>query len=179
MGGMLSHSVALVNAILMLHADAPLTVAEIAKASGLKYTPAESALGTLEKRGLVLRMSRLDQDVFEVNRDDPHYPMAYGMALVDAVPAAALKANGVYAAFAYGSLARPGGGTANSDLDLLLVGDIKDRSVLMDELMGLGVRLHRRIDPFVLSPEQFERARAQADPQVAAALSGVRIMGSV
>ena len=69
---MLSRSVALVNTVVMLHPDTPLTVGQIARASGLKYTPAESALATLEKRGLVRRVTRANQDAFEPNRDNPH-----------------------------------------------------------------------------------------------------------
>ncbi|MHB8400011.1 MAG: hypothetical protein ACYDCI_13945, partial [Candidatus Limnocylindrales bacterium] len=76
-------------------------------------------------------------------------------------------------------LARPGGGTASSDLDLLIVGDVKDRDALIDRFSQMGARLSRTIDPFILSPEQLERARHDHDEHVESALAGVRIMGAV
>lgn len=177
--GLFSQSVARVNTAVMLHAEAPLTVAQIARASGLKYTPAASAVATLEKRGLVRRVRKTGQDMFEPNRDDPHYPMAYGSALVDLPLAEALRDQRVYAVFAYGSLATPGAGTINSDLDLMIVGDIRDRDTLAERMADLGVRLGRTIDPFILAPEELEGARREHDGHVDSALAGVRIMGAV
>ena len=175
---MLSRSVALVNTVVMLHPDTPLTVGQIARAAGLKYTPAESALATLEKRGLVRRVARANQDAFEPNRDDPHYPAAYLTALVDLPIVEALRGERVYVVFAYGSLARPGGGSAHSDLDLLIVGDIKDRASLVDRLARVGASLGRAIDPFVLDPIRFEQAKRKHDAHVESALAGVRILGA-
>jgi len=40
-------------------------------------------------------------------------------------------------------------------------------------------RFNRVIDAFILSPEQFERAKGQQDPHLASALAGIRIMGSL
>ena len=168
-----------VNVVLMLHSDTPLTVAEIARAAQLKYTPAASAISTLEKRGLALRMRRAGQDVFGPNRDDLHYPMAYGVALVDLPLAEALRGQSPYVAYAYGSLSRPGGGTPASDLDILVVADVRDRLGLIANLAEVGDRLGRSIDPFILDPEQFEAARAAHDPHVESALAGVRVFGSI
>jgi predicted nucleotidyltransferase len=176
---MLSRSVARVNSVLMLHPEVPLTTADVARASELKYTPAASAVATLERRGLIRRVRRLGQDAFEPNRDDPHYPMAYGTALVDLSLADALRGEHVQAVFAYGSLALAGGGTASSDLDLLIVGDIADRDALVERLAVLGARIGRSIDPFILTPEQFDQATREHDAHVESALAGVRIMGAV
>lgn len=175
---MLSRSVALVNAVVMLHPDTPLTVAQIARAANLKYTPAESALATLEKRGIVRRVARANQDTFEPNRNNPHYPAAYLTALVDLPIREALRGERVYTVFAYGSLAHPGGGTASSDLDLLIVGDIKDRASLVSRLATVGSRLGRAIDPFILDPVRFEQAKRKHDAHVESALAGVRILGT-
>jgi hypothetical protein len=176
---MLPRSVARVNSVLMLHPEVPLSVAEVAHASELKYTPALSALETLERRGLVRRIRRLGQDTFEPNRDDPHYPMAYGTALVDLPLAEAVHGEHVQAVFAYGSLARPGGGNVGSDLDLLLVGDIEDRDALIERLAVLGARIGRAIDPFILTPEQFDQSVRENNPHVESALAGIRILGTV
>jgi predicted nucleotidyltransferase len=104
--------------------------------------------------------------------------MAYGTALVDLPIEEAIRGQRVMTAFVYGSLATPGGGTRSSDLDLLLVGDIKDRGRLMDGLVAVGSRLSRNIDPFILTPEQFDRAKRRRDQHVASALAGVRLFGA-
>ncbi len=163
----------------MLSADTPLPVAEIARAAGVAYTPTASAVATLEKRGLVRRTRRAGRDEFEPDTQSTHYPMAYATALVDLPLTDALRGHHIYGIFAYGSLARPGGGTRSSDLDLLIVGDIKDRAALSERLAEVGNRLHRIIDPFILTPEQFERAKEEHDLHVASALAGVRVMGSL
>lgn len=176
---MLSRTVARVNSVLMLHADTPLAAADIARAAEVSYTPAVSALATLEKRGLALRTRRAGHDEFEPDKRSAHYPMAYATALVDLPLADALRGQRVYVVYAYGSLAQPGGGSRTSDLDLLIVGDVKDRASMVEQLTAVGTRLNRVIDPLVLSPEQFERAKRQQDEHVASALAGVRIMGSL
>jgi predicted nucleotidyltransferase len=104
--------------------------------------------------------------------------MAYASALVDLPVLEAVRGQRVYAIYAYGSLAQPGGGTRQSDLDLMIVGDIKNRLTVTERLNEIGQRLHRAIDPFYVSPEQFESSKERGDPQVASALAGVRIMGS-
>ena len=75
--------------------------------------------------------------------------------------------------------ATPAGGNASSDLDLFIVGDIDDPDALTDRLSEIGARIGRAIDPFMLTPEQFDRAIRQHDPHVQSALAGVRIMGTV
>ena len=176
---MLSDSVARVNTVLMLHADVPLPVAVIARAAGLRYTPAASALATLEKRGLVVRSQRAGQDEFGPNRESAYYPMALGMALVDLPLDEALRGCSASAVYAYGSMAEPGRATRGSDLDLLIVGDVRDRDALVERLVEVGRRLGRAVDAFILTPEQFEDARRRHDPHVAAALAGVRLRGRV
>lgn len=175
---LLPRTVALVNTVLMLSADIPLPAAGIARAAGVSYTPAMSALTTLEKRGLVRRTRRAGRDEFEPDKQSLHYPMAYASALVDLPLASALRGQHVYGVYAYGSLAQPGGGTRSSDLDLLIVGDVKDRAAMSERLTTIGERLNRVIDPFILTPEQFERATQRRDPHVASALAGVRVLGT-
>ena len=163
----------------MLHADTPLAAADIARAAEVAYTPAISALATLEKRGLARRTRRAGHDEFEPDMRSPHYPMAYATALVDLPIGEALRGQSVYAVYAYGSLAQPGGGSRSSDLDLFIVGDVKDRASMIERLTAVGTRLNRVIDAFIVSPEQFERAKVQQDLHVASALAGVRIMGNL
>lgn len=178
-GIVFARTVARINSVLMLHADTPLVAADIARAAGVAYTPAVSALATLEKRGLALRTHKAGHDEFEPDKRSAYYPMAYATALVDLPLGEALRGQRVYGVYAYGSLAQPGGGSPTSDLDLLVVGDIKDRAGLMKYLGAVGTRFNRVIDAFILSPEQFEHAKEQQDQHVASALAGVRIMGNL
>ena len=176
---MFPRTVARVNSAVMLSADTPLSVAEVAKAADVAYTPAASALATLEKRGLVRRLRRAGRDVFEPDHTSVYYPMAYGTALVDLPVHDAVRGQRIYLVMAYGSLASPGGGTESSDLDLFIVGDVRDRSALTQRLAEVGGRLHRTIDPFILTPEAFELAKETGDLHVASAMQGVRLMGSI
>jgi hypothetical protein len=163
----------------MLSADVPLPAADIARAAGVSYTPAVSALTTLEKRGLVRRTRRAGRDEFEPDKQSVYYPMAYATALVDLPLADAFRGQRVYGVYAYGSMAQPGGGTRSSDLDLLIVGDVKDRAALSQRLGTVGQRLNRVIDPMILTPGQFERGKQRRDRHVVSALGGIRLMGSV
>jgi hypothetical protein len=175
----LPESVAKVNSVLMLHADTPLSVAAIARAAGLRYTPAASALATLEKRGIAVRSRRAGQEELGPNRDSVYYPMALGLALVDMPLDEALRGCSVDAVYAYGSITEPGRATRQSDLDLLVVGDVPDRDALVLRLAEVGTTLGRAIDAYVLTAEQLESARAGRDAHVAAALAGVRLRGRV
>lgn len=163
----------------MLRPDTPLAAAVLARAAEVAYTPARSALGTLEKRTIVRRVQRGGRDAFEPDRKGLYYPMAYLTALVDLPLAHALHAERVHLIVAYGSLSTPGGGTPRSDLDLLIVGDIRDRAGVVERLDEVGVRLQRRIDPFILTPEAFETARRSGDMHVASAVQGVRLLGDL
>ena len=175
----LPKTVARVNSVVMLSAETPLPAAGIARAASVAYTPTVSALRTLEKRGLVRRISRAGRDEFEPDRHSVYYPMAYATALVDLPLGEALRGQRVYAVYAYGSLAQPGGGSPESDLDLMIVGDIKNRPLLVEKLGKVGGQIGRVIDAFMLTPEQFELARGRQDRHVTSALAGVRLRGQV
>lgn len=179
---MLAKSVAAVNSVLMLHADVPLPAAKIAKAAGEAYAPVRSALGTLEKRGLVVRSSRAGQDEFAPSLESPYYPAAYLTALVDLpIEAAIGRATPLSSVYAYGSLARPRGGTRTSDLDLLIVTRVRSdeaRGQMRHDLsIGLGSRLHRAIDAWILSPREVGELQERKDPHLLEAMAGVRLRG--
>jgi hypothetical protein len=180
---MLARSVAAVNSLLMLHADVPLPLASVAQLVGQPYAVTASALKTLEKRGLVVRSTRAGQDEFGPNRESPYYPMAYSLALVDLPVAEPLHEQKIYAAYAYGSLSRPGGGSPGSDLDLMLVVAFRDEvaraAVASDLALFLSGRLHRPIDPWILAPKEAEDLLRDQDPHLVEALKGVRIMGGL
>jgi predicted nucleotidyltransferase len=180
---MLARSLAAVNSLLMLHADVPLPLAKLAQLTEQPYAVTASALKTLEKRGLVVRTTRAGQDEFAPNRQSTYYPVAYLLALVDLPISHPLAGHKVYAAYAYGSLSRPGGGHPGSDLDLLLVLRFREeeaRETMASQLaVYLNGRLHRPIDPWVLTLREAENLIRQQDPHIVEALKGVRIMGGL
>ena len=174
---MLPRSLARVNTVMMLHSAAPLALADIARSAGLAYTPAESALATLVGRGLVASVNRAGRERYGPNADSPYYPMAYLTALVDLPLAGAFGDERISVAYAYGPLARPGGAVKGIELDLLLVGEIRDVPALLTRLALMGARLGRAVVPFVLTDAELERAMRRGDGHVAAALAGVRLLG--
>ena len=138
----------------MLHADSPLPLAEIARAAGVPYVVAQSAIRTLERRGMVIRQSRAGRDEFGPNATSTYYPMAHAVALVDLPIDGAVKGHHVAAVFAYGSLAVPGGGSRRSDIDLLVVGDVPDPAGLRAAMADVGARYGRAVDLLIITPEE-------------------------
>lgn len=176
---MLPPSVARTNSIVMLHAQLPLRASTISRLAGERSrTATASALRTLEKRGIVRRARRVDHDVFEPNTESPYYPMAYQTALVDLPVRDALKADRPFAAYVFGSMAEAGASTADSDLDLLVIGRMRDKKRANARLQELGERLGRRIDAWFLTPEEARALDKRADQHLRQGLAGVRILGS-
>lgn len=65
-------------------------------------------------------------------------------------------------AFVYGSVAKQTD-TAQSDIDLMLVGEQLRLSDVLDLLIPLETELGRKINPACYTPAEFERRRAEAD----------------
>jgi len=176
---MLPPSVARTNSIVMLHAQLPLRASAISRLAGERSRAATaSALNTLEKRGVVRRSRRVDHDVFEPNRESLYFPMAYETALVDLPIGPALKGDRAFAVYVYGSMAHAGTATPSSDLDLLVIGRIRDSKRTNARLQELGERLGRSIDTWFLTPEEARAFAERDDPHLRRALDGVRIHGS-
>lgn len=163
----------------MLHARLPLRVSELARASDLSRQVVTSALATLEKRGIARRSRAGDHDVFAPDLESPYFPAAYLTALVDLPLRASLAGQHLVAAYVFGSMATPGAATHGSDIDLLIVGDFENKADVRAAVSVVGERLERRVDAFLLSPEEVESSRRSGDMRVAAALGGVRLFGQV
>ena len=176
---MFALNVGRVNTAVMLHARSGLRLAELAKAADLPRQIVASALSTLEKKGIVRRSRVGDHDVFSADTRSPYFLAAYLTAIVDLPVAAALGSRRALACYLYGSLATPGTARAVSDVDLLVVGDFRDKADVREALSPIGERLERRIDAFVLTPEQLDEGIRSDDAHIRAALAGVRIFGQV
>lgn len=172
-------SVARTNGILMLHAQVPLRASVISRLAGERSrTATASALRTLEKRGIVARTRRVDHDVFQPNRDSLYFPTAYETALVDLPIGPALKEDRVFAVFVYGSMARSGSATPESDLDVLVIGRVKDPKRTNARLQEVGERLGRQIDAWFMTPDEARALDENGDLHFRQALDGVRILGA-
>jgi len=174
---MLSRTVAKVASTLYLHAESPLRLSQISRASGLPHQMAAAALQTLEKRGLVSRIAKDGYDAFEANRNSRYFIPAYLTALADLPLDEALRSQRVMSVYVYGSMATPDLATSQSDIDLLIVGDVKNKDILRESLNVIGDHLGRQIDPLILTPEEVGQAQAREDSHLTAALAGINIRG--
>ncbi len=179
---MFPKSLAAVNSVVMLHAHAPLQIGTIASLAGVTRPVALSAIGTLEKRGLVTRSRRLKHDEIAPNAKSLYYPAAYHTALIDIPIDAVLAPCRWMAVFVYGSMARAGGGRRDSDVDLLIVGRFPDAEAqrkLQLDLVDLGMKGYgRRFDALMVSPEAARAGLESNDPHMVHAIKeGVLIRG--
>ncbi len=85
-----------------------------------------------------------------------------------------LGSDGVHLAFVFGSLA-DGGAKGDSDIDLLVVGDIGLRETVR-RLENAQERLGREINPVVWTRHEFEGRRTTGDHFLTRVLSGARLM---
>lgn len=179
---MFPRSLAAVNSIIMLHAGVPLPVGTVASLAGVSRPVALSAVGTLEKRGLVLRSRRLRHDEVAPNTHSLYYPAAYYTALVDMPIDATIDSVRWFAVFVYGSMSKPGSAQTQSDIDLLIIARIglpRAGKRLQIDLADLGTRTFgRAIDALIITPERARKSLDSGDPHMVNAIErGVRIRG--
>jgi len=86
----------------------------------------------------------------------------------------ALESDCIRCAFVFGSVAN-GTATAESDIDLMVIGDIGLRKVSA-LLSGLSSRMGREINPHVMSPAEFNRRIHDKDHFLTSVLASPRIL---
>jgi predicted nucleotidyltransferase len=122
---LLAPSVARTNVVLYLNSGPPFSPIEVARAAGIDRSAAQSALSTLERRGLARSHDVNGTRVWEPIRGTAAADVAHHAALVDLPWEACLRRDGlehaVHAIFAHGSAAR-GELQRGSDIDLLVIG---------------------------------------------------------
>lgn len=69
---------------------------------------------------------------------------------------------GITAAFVFGSMAK-GTHHADSDVDLMVVGENLDYADLYPALMNAELKLHRKVEPLFMSPDDWKRKRGEKD----------------
>jgi predicted nucleotidyltransferase len=152
---------------------------ELVDAVGARLYTVQRDLARLERAGLVVRTPRGNRVYYQANRHHPAFEdlkrvIVKTTGLGDALRhALAPLADRVQVAFVYGSWAR-GEETADSDLDLLLVGDLKLREV--STVLGPVARqLGREFNPLVYSAAELRRKAQENHPFVSDVLQGAKI----
>jgi predicted nucleotidyltransferase len=118
----------------------------------------------LYKLNLVLKKRDGNRLYYRANRQHPifsdiHALVVKTVGLLDVLKDALVGEKAIRAAFIFGSFAE-GSEKADSDIDLLVIGEIGLRS-LSRLLQGLTEELGREINPYVLVPEEFSLRKSE------------------
>jgi predicted nucleotidyltransferase len=152
---------------------------ELVEITGTGLYTVQRELARLEKVGLLIRAPHGNRVYYQANRRHPAFEdlkrvVLKTMGLGDALrQALAPLAGRLCLAWIYGSFAR-GEETAESDIDLLLVGDLKLREVA--SLLGpIGQELGRELNPVVYPPEEFKSKAKEGHHFIRAVLKSDKI----
>ena len=156
--------------------DRAFHLSELRRLTGLGSASLQRELNRLVEAGLVQseRVGNLRR--FQANPQSPVYNELIGLtrktiglepllreALLPLVPR--LKA-----AWIFGSVAKQTD-TAQSDIDVMLIGENLPLGDILEHLLPLEAQLGRKINPTCYTPAEFERRRAEADSFVNRILS--------
>ena len=164
--------------LLLLRPDEALHGREIARRTGLAAGTITRELTRLAEVGLLKREKRGNQQLYSADTSGPIFAelasilrKTSGMAdvLVQALAPVAPK---LRLAFVFGSVAQ-GRETAGSDIDLMLIGNIRFREVV-ELLFPVQTTLGREVNPKVYSAEEFSD-KAPVEPFLADVLAKPKI----
>jgi predicted nucleotidyltransferase len=122
----------------------------------------ERELTKLEQSGLVTVERIGNQKHYRANQQAPIFEELRGLVEKTVGLAGPIKqffepyANTIESAFVYGSVAK-GDDTANSDIDLMVIGQNLNYSDLYTAAQNVECKLRRRVHPLFLSPEDWHR----------------------
>ena len=138
-------------------ADEELHVRELQRRSGLNDSTIRQELRKLVRLDLVKGRKDSNRVYYTANRSNPLYPELRSLVLktiglVD-ILRAVLQDDGIQMAFVFGSIAE-GKETADSDVDLFIVGNLGLRTV-SKLLSGSSRKIGREINPHVMIAKEF------------------------
>lgn len=169
-----------VLSLLLLNPERRLHVREIARLTGTTAGTLNKELRRLQEAGL-LESERVGNQVrYSANRGHPIYPELAGIlrksvGLADVlIEALAPLADRIEAAFVFGSMAR-GTESADSDIDLLIVGAVEFGSVV-DALQAAQQLLARDINPKVYSLREWRSMLRSGDSFAVEVMARPRIL---
>ena len=149
---------------------------ELRRLTGLGSASLQRELNRLAAAGLVDVQAVGNLRCFQANPNSPVYAelVALTRKTLGTVPVLreALQAllPSLQSAWVYGSVAKQTD-TAQSDIDVMLVGEGLQLSQVLSALEPAEAQLGRKINPSCYSPQEFERRRAEPDSFVQRVLS--------
>ena len=150
-----------VLSLFCLHPDRDYYQREIAETTGRRLVEVQRALTRLEAAGLVVRTKRGRHVYYRPLRTHPAFSHLRGLVLATVGLADVLRppiehmGSAVRLAFVYGSLAQ-GTDTADSDIDLMIIGTAPTRQIVEALEDASGV-LGREVNPGVYSADEFRQ----------------------
>lgn len=152
--------------LIFAHPNRSFYTSEIIRAVDSGTGAVERELSRLQKSGLVSVERIGNQKHYRANRQSPIFAELHGLLLKTVALKGPLEdalgpyADRIEAAFVYGSVAR-GTDTAQSDIDLMVIGDDLNYSDLYTALQHAEDRLLRKVNPAFLSRQEWRRRSAQ------------------
>jgi predicted nucleotidyltransferase len=168
-----------VLSLFLLHPEKEFYQRGIAEASGKVLRQVQRALQRIERAGLVTKTRRGNMVYYKAERMHPAFDdlkkvflktVALGDVLRETLAPLADKVN---LAFIFGSLAQ-GRETAQSDIDLFLVGELSLRDTT--KILGpVTSELGREFNPVVYSPEEFKKKARENHHFITEVIKGPKI----
>jgi predicted nucleotidyltransferase len=161
-----------VLALIFGHPERSFYTSEIVRTVQSGTGAVERELSRLQQSGLVTVERIGNQKHYRANRQSPIFEELYGIVQKTAGLTEPLwqsltpYANKIKIAFVYGSVAK-GTDTAHSDIDLMLIGDDLTYTDLYEGLLKAENTLHRRVNPILLSFEDWKRKTSHKDSIIA------------
>jgi predicted nucleotidyltransferase len=167
-------------ALLFSHTDEAFHLRKILRLAQASPGAGQRELRRLSDAGVLLRSVKENQVLFQANARCPIFDelkriVAKTAGLVDILRIELEpEASRIEFALVYGSLGR-GEGTATSDVDLLVVGDVGFENVVGGLAKAQDI-LRREINPLVMSPSEFRERTANKDHLLASILGSPILM---
>jgi len=151
-----------VLALIFTHPDRSFYTTEIMRTVHSGTGAVTRELARLQESGLVSVESIGNQKHYRANRQSPIFEELRGILLKTVGVTGVIReplephADGIRAAFVFGSVAK-GTDTAQSDIDLMVIGDELNYSDLYSAAEEAGRRLGRKVSPVFLSLRDWRR----------------------
>jgi predicted nucleotidyltransferase len=151
-----------VLALIFSHPERSFYTSEIVRSLESGVGAVDRELSKLVKSGLVTVERIGNRKHYQANQSAPIFDELRGIVEKTVGLAEPIRrsfepyAHAIKSAFVYGSVAR-GTDTANSDIDLMVIGDDLNYSDLYAAAQNVEVKLRRRVHPLFLSPEDWQR----------------------
>jgi len=151
-----------VLALIFSHPERSFYTSEIVRTVGCGVGAVDRELSKLERSGLVSVERVGNRKHYRANQAAPIFEELQGLVEKTIGLAGPIKksfepyADGIKSAFVYGSVAQ-GADTADSDIDLMVIGNDLNYSNLYTAAQNVESKLRRKVHPLFLSPEDWRR----------------------